>query len=156
MKKQKIYLETTLFNYYLDGDRDAHADTVRLFGEIRAGKYEAYTSETVTDELDKAPSPKREMMSDLIKRYGITTLALNDIIDELADLYIENKIIPKKYRTDGVHIAYAVVNKLDCIISMNLRHIVKDKVKKLVNAANILRGYKPIEIISPKDMDKII
>ena len=29
MKKLRIYLETTLFNYYFDEDRDAHADTVR-------------------------------------------------------------------------------------------------------------------------------
>jgi len=44
MRKQKVYLETTLFNYYFDEDRDAHADTVRLFEDIAAEKYEAYTS----------------------------------------------------------------------------------------------------------------
>ena len=36
--KSKIYLETTLFNYYFDTDRDAHADTVTLFQEDRRGK----------------------------------------------------------------------------------------------------------------------
>ena len=44
MRKPKIYLETTLFNFYVDQERDAHADTVRLFEDIAAGKYEAYTS----------------------------------------------------------------------------------------------------------------
>ena len=44
MRKQKIYLETTLFNFYFDTDREAHADTVKLFKEIAAGKYEAFTS----------------------------------------------------------------------------------------------------------------
>jgi hypothetical protein len=29
-----IYLETTMFNFYVDKDRDAHADTVKLFKEI--------------------------------------------------------------------------------------------------------------------------
>ena len=38
MRVPKIYLETTMFNYYLDTDRDAHADTVKLFEEIAAGK----------------------------------------------------------------------------------------------------------------------
>ena len=33
MKVPKIYIETTLFNYYFDDDRDAHADTVTLFEE---------------------------------------------------------------------------------------------------------------------------
>ena len=45
LRKQKIYMETTLFNYYFDRDRDAHADTVKLFEEIAEGKYEAFTSE---------------------------------------------------------------------------------------------------------------
>ncbi|MCL2096264.1 MAG: hypothetical protein FWH10_05090, partial [Oscillospiraceae bacterium] len=48
----KIYLETTMFNYYFDIERDAHADTVKLFNEIRTGKYEAYTSVYVIDELE--------------------------------------------------------------------------------------------------------
>jgi hypothetical protein len=44
MRTPKIYLETTIFNFYIDADRDAHADTVLLFEEIAAGKYEAFTS----------------------------------------------------------------------------------------------------------------
>ena len=40
----KVYLETTMFNYYFDTERDAHSDTVKLFEEIRAGKYQAFTS----------------------------------------------------------------------------------------------------------------
>jgi len=31
MKKFRIYLETTMFNYYFDTERDSHADTVRMF-----------------------------------------------------------------------------------------------------------------------------
>jgi len=52
MKKQRIYLETTMFNYYFDEDRDiAHQSTVRLFKDIAVGKYEAFTSRYVVNEL---------------------------------------------------------------------------------------------------------
>jgi len=50
MEAPKIYLETTLFNFYFDEDRDAHADTVKLFKEIFLGKYEAFTSRYVIDD----------------------------------------------------------------------------------------------------------
>jgi len=43
MRILKVYLETTLFNFFFDTDRDAHAATVKLFEEIRAGKHEGYT-----------------------------------------------------------------------------------------------------------------
>jgi predicted nucleic acid-binding protein len=47
MRIARIYLETTVFNYYFEKERDAHADTVMLFEEIKAGKYRAFTSEPV-------------------------------------------------------------------------------------------------------------
>ncbi|MDR1699582.1 MAG: hypothetical protein LBR68_00105, partial [Lachnoclostridium sp.] len=74
MRKPRIYLETTVFNYYFDVERDAHADTVKLFEEIRAGKFEAFTSAYVTDELIKASEPKQSKMLSLIGKYNITVL----------------------------------------------------------------------------------
>ena len=66
MRKPKIYIETTVFNHYFDTDREAHAATIALFGEIKAGKYDAYTSVYVTDELVMASEPKRSKMLSLI------------------------------------------------------------------------------------------
>jgi len=151
MEKPKIYLETTLFNYYFDTDRDAHSDTVKLFKEIAEGKYEAFTSSAVVDELENAPAPKKDKMLALIGEYRITPLFVDGAVDALADAYVAEKIIPVKYRTDGVHIAVAAVNGLDFIVSMNFQHIVKPKVKRLANAVNIVKGYRPIEIINPME-----
>ena len=51
LSKMRVYLETTMFNYFFDTDRDGHADTVRMFEAIGKGEYEGYTSEYVTFEL---------------------------------------------------------------------------------------------------------
>jgi predicted nucleic acid-binding protein len=75
MRTPKVYLETTLFNFYVDEKRDAHAYTVKLFKEIAEGKYEAYTSTYVTDELENAPEVKRDKMMRLIPEYDIAVLA---------------------------------------------------------------------------------
>jgi len=109
MKKQKVYLETTLFNFYVDEDRgDAHTDTVRLFKEISAGKYEAYTSDYVIDELERAPDNKRDKMMSLITKYGINVLEPDTDAGKLASLYVSEGIIPQRYHTDGLHIAIAL------------------------------------------------
>ena len=63
MRKQKIYLETTMFNYYFDKDRDAHADTVTLFEECAAGKFEPYTSDYVIKDIEDAPPEKKSKCS---------------------------------------------------------------------------------------------
>ena len=153
MRVPKIYIETTIFNFYFDGDRGfAHTDTVGFFREIKAGKYEAFTSTYVTDELENAPEIKRDKMMSLISEYNITVLAPSDEAAILADIYTAEGIIPQKYRTDGLHIAIASVNELDMIISMNFQHIVKRKTKLATGNINILNGYRAIEIYSPMEV----
>ena len=153
MKKQKVYLETTLFNFYVDEDKDdAHTDTVKLFKEIAAGKYEAFTSDYVTDELERAPVEKRDKMIGLFSEYGIKVLEPDPAASKLADIYVAEGVIPQKYRADGLHIAIATVNGLDMIISMNFQHIVKRKTVKMTGAINVLNGYQAVEIYSPMEV----
>ena len=77
-RKAKAYLETTMFNYYFDSDRDAHNDTIRFFSDIAIGKYEAYTSSYVTDEIENAGEPKRSKMLALITDYNIKVVDYDD------------------------------------------------------------------------------
>ena len=153
MKKQKVYLETSLFNFYVDEiEKHSPGDTVRLFEDIAAGKYEAFTSAYVIDELKMASEKRRIEMLDLITRYGITVLDENDEAVIMAGIYVEEDVIPKKYKTDGIHIAIAAVNGLDMIVSMNLRHIVKCKTIKMTTHINIMNGYRAVKICSPKEV----
>jgi len=153
MRKQKIYLETTLFNHYFDDDRGiAHVSTVKLFKEIMTGKYEAFTSGAVIEELEKAANEKYEKMFSLVGEYNIAVLSVSEEAEILADIYVSNGVIPLKYRTDGVHIAVAAVNDLDMIISMNFQHIVKRKTKLATGSINAINGYRAVEIFNPMEV----
>ena len=152
MRKLKIYLETTLFNFYFDADRDAHTATVKLFEEIAAGKYEPFTSRYVVDELEQDTTEKREKMMNLIKQYEIPVFGFSDEAETLADIYVADGIIPVKYRTDGLHIAISAINDLDMIISMNFQHIVKRKTKLATANINALNGYRAVEILNPMEV----
>ena len=153
MRKQKLYLETTLCNHFFDDDRGlAHESTVALFKEIAEGKYEAFTSDYVTDELERAPAEKSNKMISLIEHYGITVLELSEEAERLADIYVEQGVMPLKYRTDGVHIAIASINELDMIISLNFQHIVKRKTKIGTGSINVLNGYRTAEIFTPMEV----
>ena len=105
VRKPKIYLETTVFNHYFDTDREAHTATVKLFGEILAGKYEAYTSVYVADELENAKEPKRSNMLELIPKYNIQVLQFDKEAERLAEIYVNEGVIPARFTYDGYHIA---------------------------------------------------
>ena len=152
MRTLKVYLETTMFNFYLDTNRDAHADTVKLFKEIAIGKYEAYTSRSVIEELEKTTGDKREKMLNIIAEYKLPILETSVEAEKLADTYVAEGVMPTKYRTDGLHIAIAAVNDLDIIVSMNFQHIVKRKTVKMTAIINSLNGYRAVEIYSPMEV----
>ena len=62
MRTPRIYLETTMFNYYFEQEREAHADTVKLFEEIKEGKYQAFTSMYAIREIMRAPEERTQKM----------------------------------------------------------------------------------------------
>ena len=144
-----------MFNYYFyyfDTDRDGHGDTVRLFKAIGDGKYEGYTSEYAVYELLDSPEPKRTNMLELIEKYNIVTLNISEESDRMADIYVQNKIIPLKYRLDAAHIAIASIHGLDCVLSFNFQHIIKLKTKRMTEIINLNEGYKGIIICTPMEV----
>jgi len=148
----KIYLETTMFNYYFDSERDAHADTVQLFEEVMSGKYQAFTSMYAIGELERAPLEKSQKMIGLIKQYNITVLQYSDEANILATMYQEQGILPARSTTDARHIAIAAVNDLDMILSLNFEHIVRKKTVIMTGSVNALHGYKAVDIRSPMEV----
>lgn len=70
----------------------------------------------------------------------------------LADIYVNEGIIPVKYRYDALHIAVSTINDLDYIFSLNFKHINKIKTKTMTGDINIRQGYNPIVIASPSDV----
>jgi len=153
VKKQRIYLETSLFNFYVDDSKGvSHDNTVRLFEEIAAGKYEAFTSAFVVGELKDAQEEKRKKMLALIPKYRISMLAESNEASYMADIYVAEGVIPQKYRMDGIHIALAAINEMDMIVSMNFRHIVKQKTIRMTESINIINGYRAVRIYSPAEV----
>ena len=141
-----------MFNYYFDTDRDAHADAVRMFEEIKAGKYTAYTSTYVIGELERAPKEKFIKMMGLIEDYNLIVLDTSEEANQLGALYQNRGILPKRSIIDAQHIAVATVNDIDMIISLNFEHIVRRKTIEMTGYINRELGYRPIEIYSPMEV----
>lgn len=153
MRAPKIYLETSVFNFvFADDAPDKKQDTLKLFKEIKEGRYEPYTSDYVIDELEAAPEEKRLNMLRLIKEYSVKLIEANDEAVMLSKIYVAEGVIPQKYVTDALHIAVATIVDMDFIVSLNFRHIVKRKTMLLTEVINVREGYKKIGIYSPAEV----
>lgn len=70
----------------------------------------------------------------------------------LATLYIKEKIVTKKSLADTQHIAVAIIQQVDLMVSWNFKHIVIYNKIRLYNAVNLKYGYKLLEIRNPRDL----
>lgn len=75
-------------------------------------------------------------------------------VQNLALTYLAEKALGKSSENDAFHIALASVNRLDCLISWNFKHIVNFDKIKMFNSINIRLGYPLIDIRSPLEFLK--
>jgi hypothetical protein len=47
-------------------------------------------------------------------------LNIDDKAKKLADRYVQSEIIPLRFKNDALHIAIAVVNNMDVLVSWNM------------------------------------
>lgn len=153
MKKIKYYLDTTIFNFvFAEGDAEKRDITVKLFKDLPITAEGIYISDEVIREISRADEPRKSQLEGLIRETNPFLLEINIEAEELAERYVKEGIIPPRYRSDALHIAMAVINGIEAIISWNFQHIVKLKTRIMVNGINRLLGYHEIEICSPEEV----
>ena len=151
MKKLKLYLDTTIFNYVFADDTPKERDITCQFFK-QGNDFELFISDVVLGEIDRCFEPKRKKMLELVSHHDMEILELNHAARGLAALYVKAGIIPIKYEADAFHVAIASVFSMDMILSWNFQHIVKFKTKREVAGINLLNGYQPLEIYSPMEV----
>jgi len=147
--RQRIYIDTSIVGGYFD--EEFKEATIKLFERLNNNEIIFVVSDLLDLELIKAPQKVREHLlnfsSDKFQRVELTEEAIN-----LANAYINEKVVGKTSLEDCRHIALATIHKVDVLASWNFKHIVNLSRIKGYNSVNLKLGYSMIEIRSPKDL----
>ena len=150
MKKLRVYLDTSVVSHlFADDTPDKMEDTIKLWEDFKADKYDIYISSVTAEEIQKCSEPKRTQMAGKLGEIDFQVLQETDEINNLAEAYVNNGVLTKKSIDDCLHIAYAVVTNCDIIISWNFKHLVNYRTINKVKVVNAINHYKEISIISP-------
>lgn len=154
MRKLKLYIESSTWNFVFADDAPEKRDvTKEFFNLVRKGFYEIYISTTVLDEINEAPASKKDQLIALIKECNPVEFKITEEAKNLAEIYMERKIVPEKKPRDAVHVGVATVNELDALITWNYRHLANLRKAELFHGVNLERGYfKKLEIITPMEV----
>ncbi len=144
----KIYLDTSVIGGCFD--KEFMVDSRKLINQIEKELRIGVISEITEAELKLAPEKVRNHFESY--REMLKVLKITSEVEELAELYLKDKIVSSKYRSDSLHIACSTVYKVDLLVSWNFKHIVNyDKIIKF-NSVNLKNGYLPLQIYSPKEV----
>lgn len=146
---QRIYIDTSVIGGLFD--IEFSDDTKPFFERVEKGEITIVYSEITTDELADAPEKVRDYFNKLKSKQKefvhISQAAVN-----LADTYIQEKVVGKTSRADCIHIALATINKVDILVSWNFKHIVNLNRIRAYNSVNLRLGHQILEIRTPKEI----
>ena len=145
---RRIYLDTSVVSAYNDSREPEKVKQTKEFLKRATIDTEIYISSLVKEEVSAINNiERRKELNTLLLRYE--ALVITDEAGQLAEYYIKNGLIPNTHIEDAVHLATATVHEMNVLISWNYTHLVKLKTRHLVNALNLVSGYKEIDIILP-------
>jgi len=151
--KLKIYLDTSVISYLLQTDApERMVRTLQLWEKFKTDVYDIYLSQVTLTEISRCDENKLNFLLEKLTEIKYTTLVLNEDVYKLASEVIETGILTQKSYDDCTHIAVAVLNNCDIIVSWNFKHMVNIKTIKGIRTITNLKGYNSIEIITPETL----
>jgi len=150
MKKLKIYLDTCVIGYLDQQDDPGRmAETRRMWEHLKADKYDVVISDVTVEELNRCHEQKRDVLLQYLDQISFDRVIADDRTLAVAEKFIDLGILKQKSFDDCRHIAAAIVNGCDAIVSWNFKHIVKPETVAGVKAVTALSGYSDLMIYTP-------
>ena len=147
MKQLRIYIENSVIGGYFDTLFEEA--TKKLFEKFRNDEYLAVISTHTYVELNNG-APENVIAN--LETIAYEKVEVTEIMLDLTQKYMDEKIVSEQFRSDALHIAIATVSGVDVLVSWNFKHIVNLNRIKLFNSVNLKEGYSLLEIRTPLEV----
>ena len=150
MAQEKIYLDTSVPSAYFDTRWPYRMEVTQRFWQATLLEYQLIVSEVTLAEIKATPNAvRRQEMYDLV--VGLPVLNLKPRSLQLSLEFLSASLVPPKKREDAQHLAIAVENGFDFLVSWNFEHMVNAKTQKRLSVISAQHGYfKQLLIVSPE------
>lgn len=147
--KPRLYFDTSVFGGVFD--EPFEEISIILFEKVKLGQIICVYSDLSIAELENAPEKVKKYFQELPKEH-LEFVEVTEEAFNLAEMYLEAKVVGKTSADDCKHIATATINKVDYLISWNFKHIVNVFRIRGYNSVNLKNGYIQLDIRSPKEI----
>ena len=150
MRKLKVYLDTSVISHLEQEDVPEKVEQTRKVWDIlQAGKYEVVISDLVLVEINECKEPKRTILKEYLAQINYERVEITEEAEEIANEIIKEGILNPKSFDDCLHIASAILNDCNIIVSWNFKHMVNVDTINGVRRITFAKRYNNIDIYAP-------
>ena len=153
--KASVYIETSFFSYLTarpsnDLRAMANQSVTSEWWETQRFNYNVFASDLVISEAAKGHPEAAQRRLAVIA--DLSLLQISSEVRFLAEALIENHALPPKAEADAYHVAIAVVNGVEYLLTWNCTHIANAHTRPKIEASCRLLGYVPPVICTPFEL----
>ena len=156
---EKVYIETSVISYLTSRpSRDVviagHQQTTHDWWETQRQQFALIASQLVIQEASAGNSVFVQKRLEALK--GIPLLATNEAALNLAQVLVKQGPMPQKATADALHIAIAVTNGVEYLLTWNCKHMANANMRSQVERLCRIQGYEPTVICPPTNSGKML
>jgi predicted nucleic acid-binding protein len=150
--KRTIYLDSTIPSYLFD-ERESiktYIEVTRKWWEEERENFELWISEESIIELSGGEYPNKDKLMACVAE--IQVLLPDERVFEIAQVYLDNHLMPRSLTGDAIHLAYAAFYKMDFLLTWNCNHLANANKKQHILIINARMNLPTPEIITPLEL----
>jgi hypothetical protein len=156
--KPKVYVETSVVSYltaWPSGDLiiAARQKITRDWWRDAPARFELVASERVVVEASQGDA--EAVMDRLTAIQGLPLLVASHEAQELVGKLVARHAVPSTELEDAMHIALAVVNGVEYLVTWNFKHIANAAMRAMINRICTDAGYDPTIICTPEELIEV-
>jgi hypothetical protein len=156
--KPKVYVETTIISYLAARpSRDlivaGHQQITHEWWQISRRNFGVVSSQLVAGEAGAGDPEAAEARLAFLA--GLTLLEITEEALTLAQRLLQAKAIPQDFPEDALHVAVAVVNGTEYLLTWNYKHLANAGMRSKIEATCRELGYEAVVICTPEELMEV-
>jgi len=153
--KWKVYVETSVVSYLTSRlSRDwvvaGHQQITQEWWSNHRNKFELFVSQTVLEEAAGGDQEVAQQRLSAIE--NLPLLEITEAAIALAKDLVHLGPLPEKAEVDALHIAIAVTNRVDYLLTWNCKHLANAALRSRIERVCRAREYDPVIICTPEEL----
>lgn len=150
--KKTVYMDSTIPSYLFD-ERESiktYIDVTNKWWDEERNNFALWISEETIAELSRGDYPNKTKIIECA--FQIQVLPLDEHIVEIAQVYLDNLLMPRVLKGDALHLAYASFFKMDFLLTWNCNHLGNANKKQHIRIINARLNLFTPEIVTPLEL----